>query len=129
MLGLRPVYSDATQLDVELNCVAINGPLQSTGKELTIGLVGTGHAADRGIIDYRDNIATFTKARTYRYSLYEIYLLNDSPLSLQLHNSCKEPGFLTLLYIHQFQILIFHFAHFPDALRYNGHVVQRRYCH
>ena len=55
MLGLRPVYSDATQLDVELNCVAINGPLQSTGKELTIGLVGAGHAADRGIIDYRDN--------------------------------------------------------------------------
>jgi len=25
--GLRPVYSDATQLDVELSCVAINGPL------------------------------------------------------------------------------------------------------
>jgi len=23
---LRPVYSDATQLDIELSCVAINGP-------------------------------------------------------------------------------------------------------
>jgi len=26
---LRPVYSDTTQLDVELSCVAINGPLTS----------------------------------------------------------------------------------------------------
>ena len=95
--------------------------LLGTGKELTIWLAGTERAADRGFIDCRNNIATFTKARTYRYSLYEIYLLNDSPLSLQLHNSCKEPGFLTLLYIHQFQILIFRFAHFPDALHHHHH--------
>ena len=33
-----------------------------TGKKLTIGLVGAGHAADRDFIDYRNNIATFTKA-------------------------------------------------------------------
>jgi len=26
--GLRPVYSDTTQLDVELSFVAINGPLE-----------------------------------------------------------------------------------------------------
>ena len=48
--------------------------LLGTGKELTIWLVGAERAADRGFIDYRNNIATFTKARTYRYSLYEIYL-------------------------------------------------------
>jgi len=28
---LRPVYSDTTQLDVELSCVAINGPLDENG--------------------------------------------------------------------------------------------------
>jgi len=27
--GLRPIYSDATQLDVELSCVAINGRLEN----------------------------------------------------------------------------------------------------
>jgi len=36
---LRPVYSDATQLNstrrrVELSCVAINGPLAQTGNKL-----------------------------------------------------------------------------------------------
>ena len=38
--------------------------LPSTGKELTTGLVGTGRAEDRGFINYRNNIATFTKAFT-----------------------------------------------------------------
>ena len=36
--------------------------LLSTGKELTIGLVGARRAGDRGFTDYRNNIATFTKA-------------------------------------------------------------------
>ena len=94
--------------------------LLSTGKKLTIGLVGAGRAADRGFIDCRNNIATSTKALTTNTS---VQLICHSPLSLHLHNSYTEPDFLTLIHIHPFQILSFRFAHFPDALRDNGQIV------
>jgi len=67
--------------------------LLSTGKKLTIGLVGAGRAADRGFIDCRNNIATSTKALTTNTS---VQLICHSPLSLHLHNSYTEPDFLTL---------------------------------
>ena len=35
---LRPVYSDATQLDVELSCVAINGPLAIAGLSVCLSV-------------------------------------------------------------------------------------------
>jgi len=36
---LRPVYSDTTQLDVELSCVAINGPLISDKTHTSVAFV------------------------------------------------------------------------------------------
>jgi len=64
----RSTLSTFSKVDrVEFNFVASVYQalgLPSTGKELTTGLVGTGRAADRGFINYRNNIATFTKAFT-----------------------------------------------------------------
>ena len=64
----RSTLSTFSKVDrVEFNFVASVYQalgLPSTGKELTTGLVVTGRAADRGFINYRNNIATFTKAFT-----------------------------------------------------------------
>ena len=61
--------------------------LLDTGKELTIGLVGAGRAADRAFIDYRNNIATFTKALSANISVQLIYLfvIHHYPYSYITH--------------------------------------------